>query len=474
MLKLPMRATTEAIFATLIFAALLISTAVRATPLTVDIEKQQDLSITLYNQNLGLVRDVRALPRINPGQTLYIRDVSHQIMSQTLQVENAGNILEQNLNNHLISVPALLHAYRGKMIQLARVNLVTGNETISDVRLLSADGSQALIEQNGHIETLPLNQQSWRFIFPDLPAGMQTRPSLEIRSAGTDKASHAVLTYLTQGLSWQMDYALILNQAGNQLQLDGLATLNNHTGVDFNNTNVMLMAGHVNQQQAPLIRQKTVMLMAESMADSGAPQAFQDYQLYTLPQRANLLNGQTKQVSLINADHINATKHYHYQFQISPSIDRQRYEQQPNINIRFINAKEEGLGFPLPAGTARVFSPDDNGVRHFIGSANIRHSNRGQTLDLPIGKAFDLTIKQQQTEFKKTATGYLTGYQLALNNSSQQAKTIDITANIQYDWQVTDSNHPYERINASQLRWQISVPAEGSTSLSVTTSLQKP
>lgn len=459
---------------TLTLSVLLTSTQVYAEPLTVDVEKQQDLSITLYNQNLGLIRDVRSLPRIDKDQTLYIRDVSHQIMSQTLQVENAGKILEQNLNNNLISVPALLNAYSGKMIQLARFNSVTGSETITEARLLSANGNQALIEKEGKIETIPVNQQGWRFIFPTLPEGMQARTSLEIRSAGTNKASDAVLTYLTQGLSWQMDYALVLNRAGNQLKLDGLATLNNHTGVDFHNTNVLLMAGQVNQEQMPMAPQKSVMMMAESRANSGAPQAFQDYQLYTLPQRASLLNGQTKQVNLISAANIDATKSYHYQFQVFSSMDRQTYEQKPDIHISFNNTEKEGLGFPLPAGTARVFSPDNNGIRHFIGSALIRNSSKGQNVKLPIGKAFDLSIKQQQTLFKKTYDSFLTGHQLTLSNSSDQVKKIELTANFQHDWKVTNSNQPYNRVNASQLRWEISVPADGQTTLEFNTELKKP
>lgn len=456
---------SPALIPALLLSIFTTSEALHAAPLSVDSDKQQDLSITLYNQNLGLVRDVRSLPSIDQGQTLYIRDVSHQIMSQTLQVENAGKILEQNLNNNLISVYALLNAYTGKRVQLARFNSVSGSETISDARLLSADGNQALVEHQGRIETIPVNQQGWRFIFPSLPEGMQSRPSLEIRSDGTAKAGDAVLTYLTQGLSWQMDYSLVLNSTGNQLKLDGLATLNNNTGVDFHNSKVLLMAGQVNQPPVPMQRQKTVMLMAESMADSGAPQSFQDYQLYKLPQRASLLNGQTKQVSLISADKVTAEKSYHYQFEVYPSLDRQTYDQKPDINISFINGKTEGLGFPLPAGTARVFSSDAEGLSHFIGSATIQNSSKGQTVNLPIGKAFDLTIRQQQSLFEKTYDSFLNGYELQLSNSSKHVKQIEITANFHQDWKVTESNQPYKRVNASQLRWTISIPAEASTRL---------
>ena len=472
MLKPMLPARMPALMSTLLLSMLATNGALQAAPLSVDAEKQQDLSITLYNQNLGLVRDVRSLPRIDHGQTLYIRDVSHQIMSQTLQVENAGNILEQNLNNNLISVHALLNAYTGKKVQLARFNSVSGSETISDALLLSSDGNQALVEQQGRIETIPVNQQGWRFIFPSIPEGMQSQPSLEIRSDGTDKAGDAVLTYLTQGLSWQMDYALVLNNAGDQLKLDGMATLNNNTGVDFHNSHILLMAGQVNQSPAPVMRQKAAMLMNESMADGNGAQSFQDYQLYKLPQRASLLNGQTKQVSLINAEQVSAEKSYHYQFEVYPSLDRQTYDQKPDINISFINDEAEGLGFPLPAGTARVFSPDTDGLRHFIGSAAIRNSSKGQTVDLPIGKAFDLTIKRQQSLFEKTYDSFLNGYELQLSNSSEQAKAIEITANFHQDWKVTESNHPYKRVNASQLRWTVNVPAEGSARLEFKTELK--
>lgn len=446
-----------------------------ATPLNVDLETQQDLSITLYNQDLGLVRDVRSLPRVNQGQTLYIRDVSHQIMSQTLQVENAGKILEQNLNNNLISVSSLLQAYIGKQIQLARFNSVSGSETVSDARLLSANGQFALVEHQRKIETIPVNQQGWRFIFPTIPEGMQARPSLEIRSEGTSKASDAVLTYLTRGLNWQMDYALVLNSKGDRLNLDGLATLNNQTGVDFRNSKVLLMAGQVNQPPEQFIRQhKKTMVMAESMADSGAPEAFQDYQLYRLPQRANLLNGQTKQVSLISAEQVKADKSYHYQMQVYPSLDRQLYDQKPDIKISFTNTEDQGLGFALPAGNARVFSPDNEGNRHFIGSASISNTSKNQKVELPIGKAFDLTVKRQQTLFKKSYDTFQTGHELELINSSDQEKQISITANFHQDWKITDSSHSYTRVNASQNRWMINLPADSSTQLNFQTEMKKP
>jgi hypothetical protein len=233
---------------------LCLSSGLIAAPLVVDADKQKSVTLTLYNQNLGLIRDVRSIPRINPGQTLFIKDVSHQMMSETLRIEQAGQIIEQNLNTNLISAGALLQAYTGKSLKIARINPATGQETVYDINLLSVAGAEAVISRTGQIETIPLNSRDWRFIFPSVPQGMLSHPSLEVRSNGTSKASDAVLTYLSHGLNWQMDYAITLNTAGDQLALDGLATLNNKTGVDYPDSKILLMAGQVNQIEPMPIR----------------------------------------------------------------------------------------------------------------------------------------------------------------------------------------------------------------------------
>ena len=218
-----------------------------AAPLSIDASQQESVSVSLYNNDLGLVRDVRKLPAISPGHSLSIEDVSHQMMSETLRLENAGEVLEQNLNTNLISHQALLQHYIGQQIELARSNPASGAESRFPVTLLSYQGNQAMVDNNGQIESIPLHNGQWRFIFPSVPAGMQARPSLEVALQNSKAGTSAVLTYLTRGLSWQMDYTMTLNKQGNRLSIDGLATLNNQTGVDFNHASIQLIAGQVNQ-----------------------------------------------------------------------------------------------------------------------------------------------------------------------------------------------------------------------------------
>ncbi|WP_432472452.1 DUF4139 domain-containing protein [Amphritea sp. HPY] len=446
-----------------------------AAPLTIDADKQKSVTLTLYNQDLGLIRDERSIPRINPGQTLYIKDVSHQMMSETLRIEQAGQIIEQNLNTNLISAHALLQAYTGKTLQLARINPATGQESLYDITLLSVAGADAVIQSAGLIETIPLNSRDWRFVFPSIPQGMQSRPSLEVRSQGTSTASDAVLTYLSRGLNWQMDYAITLNAEGNKLALDGLATLNNRTGVDYNDSKIMLMAGQVNQvTAAPMRKQREVMMAMADSAQSGQPREFQDYQLYSLPRTTSLLNGQTKQVSLIAADKVKADKEYHYNFSVYPRPDRNKHENRPAIKLKFLNQQQNSLGFPLPAGNARVFSPDAEGIKHFIGSARINHSAAGQEISMALGKAFDLNIKRRQTGFNKNYDSHIIAQELILSNSKSQAATIIVNSDFSQKWDIQDSNHPFDRVNASRARWNIEVPAKGEIKLSFRVKLNKP
>ncbi|MBN3563366.1 DUF4139 domain-containing protein [Aliamphritea spongicola] len=448
-----------------------------AAGISIDASQQKSLTVTLYNDNLGLVRDTRQLPAIPAGESISVQDVSHQMMSETLRLENAGEVLEQNLNTNLISTQALLQHYIGKNLQVARTNQATGQETRFPARLLSFSGQLATIDRDGSIESIPVNSNGWRFIFPALPEGMQSKPSLEITTAGSKANREAVLTYLTRGLSWQMDYAMTLNQQGDRLSLDGLATLNNQTGVDFNNSNILLMAGQVNQPPQNLRYKQERGMMAMAMADgmeSGQPQQLQDYQLYKLPRTTSLKTGQTKQVNLISSDMVKTEKTYRYRFPVYPGLDHNEYREKPAIELSFRNTADSSLGFPLPAGNARVFSPDNDNQLQFIGSARVEHTATGETVRLPIGKAFDLSIKRQQTDFEKVYNGHKMRQTLEVRNSRSTAAKVTLNADFSQDWKIEDSSHAYTKSAAGQAQWVIDIPGNGVTTVSFSVQLLQP
>ena len=87
------------------------------------LEDQENVSVTVYNNNLGLVKDTRRIA-LKPGYNeLDLADVASGIMPQTVHIQSITspgtlNILEQNYEYDLLSPQTLLAKYVGKQIKV--------------------------------------------------------------------------------------------------------------------------------------------------------------------------------------------------------------------------------------------------------------------------------------------------------------------------------------------------------------------
>jgi hypothetical protein len=443
--------------------------AATPAPLSIDASAQKGVTLTVYTQNLGLVRDSRALPALAPGQAVIIQDVSRQMQTETLSIKGAGQILEQNLNTNLLSHQSLLQYYLGQQLQLARRNPASGDESITPVTLLSIEGDRALVRRDSQIESIPLNTD-WRFIFPSLPAHLSSEPSLEFRTQGTDSPAEGTFSYLTGGLSWQMDYVMTLNKGGSQMSLEGLATLHNSSGVDFENAHFQLMAGTLNQP-APESYRKANVAMASMAADSGAaPAAFEDYQLYTLPNSTSLLDQQQKQLPLVSTAALPVKREYRHEFLAMPHPDNQRHRSAPQTLLSFQN----GDATPLPGGAVRTFAPDEDGRLQFIGGSQIDHTATGQTVELMLGEAFDLSVERQQTLLNKDYDSYVAEYEVLVRNSGADAKQLDLAVNFAQPWTLEHASQPMDESLGGRAHWTLDIPAKDKTMLRFRVKLKNP
>ena len=80
---------------------------------------RRTVNITVYNSNLGLVRETRALALPNGRTALRFADVSAQIRPETVHLRsltqsNALSILEQNYQYDLLNPGKLLDKYVGR------------------------------------------------------------------------------------------------------------------------------------------------------------------------------------------------------------------------------------------------------------------------------------------------------------------------------------------------------------------------
>lgn len=461
----------------LLLSGISLTSQVQAEALQISSEQRQSLDLTLYNQNLGLVRETRKLPPLNPNQPVILEDVSQQLEVESLRIENAGNIQEQNLNTNLLSQQTLLKYYIGKNLLLARFNPVTGKETTDKVELLSISGQQILVRNKDHYESIPLYGQ-WRFIFPQIPNNLLSKPSLSFRTSGTSKSQNAHISYLTAGLNWRMDYVATLNKAGTQISLDGLASLTNQTGTDFINANISLVAGDINnpRQDIAMMRNEKLaypIAAAPSLARSIPQENLDNFHLFKLPNLVNLMSGQIKQVSFLSAKDIPVTRKYDYQFFVSSSVEKSRYDVKPNLTLIFQNDKKSNLGLPIPAGNIRAFSPDSLGQLQFIGGSQISHSAEGEEIKVRQGKAFDISIQRKQTYYNATFDGYKVVQELNIRNSRETPAELTITADFPLEWEIQNSSHEYRQIAGSSAQWILKIPAKDDITLNFQAKMKK-
>jgi len=435
--------------------------------LEVSAEQRSDLSLTLYTQDLGLVREKRQLPVLQSGQSVLIEDVSARLQPETLRLKNAGQIIEQNHNTDLLSYSRLLEHHIGKRVQLSLNHPTSGEQQVTTVRLLSINDSHALVEHENQIESIPL-QGSYRFIFPSRPDNLTLHPGISFRSKGTSAANTAEISYLTSGLSWQMDYVMELNKAGNRASLDGMATLRNHTGTHFPAARISLLAGSVNQPARRVMERKVehAMMAASSVAADAAPsrQQLQDFHLYSLPDPVDLKNNQQKQVSLLSATNFAVQRIHQLSLSVYAHPQPERRQLNPNLQLKFSNSKANGLGEPIPAGNIRVFSPDSSNQLQFIGGSTLSNLAENSEATVQLGQAFDVTVDQQQTGFEKTYNSVTVDQTITVRNSGEQPAQLELNTRFNRRWEIISSSQGYTPAG-NAAHWQLSLPAGSETTL---------
>ena len=435
---------------------------------------QTSVAVTIYNQDLALVRDARKIT-LKPGtQTLAFREVSANIRPQTALLAAPGlQVLEQNFEYDLLTPQSLLEKYVGQKVILVKSHPTTGEENEQEATVLSS-GSGTVLRVGDHIESgIP-----GRLIFPAVPENLRDRPTLTMLvDSKTTEAQPVVLSYLTGGLSWQADYVAELGPDDTSLDLNGWVTLKNESGATYENAQLKLVAGDVNRVQERM--QPRMMargaVLAESAMDSGmSEESMFEYHLYTLGRPTTIKEKQSKQVALMQADSVQVKKEF--------VLDGQNYyysnkagdlgkKMKVGVFVELKNSKEAGIGQPLPAGIMRVYKKDSSGSLQFVGEDRIDHTPENETVRLKLGDAFDVTADKKQIDFKKLSGfsrynyAFESAFEMVLKNAKDEAVTVRVQEPLPGDWEMVEESAPHVKESASAAVWRIKVEPKSSTVL---------
>ncbi|MFO0286558.1 MAG: DUF4139 domain-containing protein, partial [Brevundimonas sp.] len=183
------------------------------------------LALTIYNQNLALVEDVRRLTLPAGRSRQEFPGVSASIRPETVSLSGAGlSVVEQNFDFDLLTPDKLMTAAVGDEIGLVRINPATGSETELRARVLAANEG-VVLQIGDRIEVLRDDGVPTRVIFDEVPANLRPRPTLSV-TLNADRAGprETTLSYLTTGLSWRADYVIDFDEAAGRMDLTGWIT----------------------------------------------------------------------------------------------------------------------------------------------------------------------------------------------------------------------------------------------------------
>lgn len=432
--------------------------------------------LTIYTQDLAMVRETRqvALPA-GTGQVT-LPGVPAQMRPETAMLKADGvTVLEQSFLPETLSPHQLFERAVGKTVTYVRTNPATGAETRETVEVLAVNDG-LIVRRQGKIEVLRPDGMLNRVVFDTVPDGLSAQPTLSMQVRSRGGGTRPVeLSYLTGGLSWRADYVGSYDEARGVLNLQGWATLTNHTSIDFLNSRTQLMAGDVNVERhmAPMRMTKAMDAIAESAVAAPAParEAMGDFHLYTLPQPVTLLRNQTKQVSLLAAQAVKAERSYRFEM-----WGPQSSEQPQNVSVRvsFKNTDANGLGEPMPGGVVRLYGLDKAGNSQFMGEDRIQHTPEDGTVELSLGRAFDVTVKPTLASRRVLNRGEGPSHTewsmvYEVKNAKDQPVTVDLRQRGLYgEWEVIQASQKHEKLDGETIGWKVDLPAKGSKTVRVT------
>ena len=439
---------------------------------------RQSVNITVYNSNLGLVRETRRLTLPNGQIALRFADVTAQIRPETVHLASLTapaslRILEQNYQYDLLNPAKLLDKFVGKEITLVLRRYQNNTESFEPVQatLLSNNGGQVW-RIKGQIVINPTNISEMRF--PDLPKNLVATPTLVWDLENRETGSQLIeASYLTGGMNWRADYVLLVNADDTKGDLQGWVTLTNASGATFEDARLQLVAGDVNRVSEDRNFALAGAMARKTMADESQfqEQGFFEYHMYTLQRPATIRDNETKQVSLLEASGFDVKKEfvlngqrYYYTGYNNPGAP---IKEKVGVYVQFRNSQLNKLGMPLPAGTIRLYKKDDKGNQQFIGEDKIDHTPKDEEVRVKVGDAFDIVAERKQTDYKVIITGHLYeyAYEIKIRNHKDGPVTVVVNEPIGGDWEMVSSTFKAEKSAAFAAQFQVPVAKDGEATL---------
>lgn len=446
------------------------SPLVHGTPIAA--AKSAGVDLTVYNQNVALVKDKRTLALKSGTNEVRFSDVAAQIDPTSVQFNSLTDpsntrVIEQNYAYDIVGSQKILQKYLDQ-----NISLVTEDGTKYSGKLLSGADDVILQGDDGQVTTVKLARVR-EVKFPQLPGGLITKPTLIwLVNSSRDGNQDAQVTYLTNGINWKANYVAVVNAQDTAMNLNGWVTVDNQSGATYEDARLKLVAGDVRRvTPQPAARDGAIYAPAPTKAAEAQfiQQDFFEYHLYSLQRPTTIQNRETKQIEFTNAANAAINKLFVYdaaksfRFYGYPITDAgygRTTDTKVAVMIEFKNNEANKLGIPLPKGTVRVYKADADGGNQFVGEDNIDHTPKDEMIRLNIGNAFDVVGERTQTKFNKISDRVIEEtFQIKIRNHKKEAVEVRVVEHLYRwsNWQILQSNQDYAKLDANTIEFRVKV-----------------
>ena len=454
---------------------LLLGTAAQAQETaTVDAQERQGLSLVVYQQNHALVTDIRTMTLPAGESTVVCTDVASRIIPESVLLTAHGGsndlrVLEQTFAYDLANERAILEKYYGSTVVMVNENKEQDRADRIEATVMGGY-PQWYYLINGELCGNPPGYT----VFPDAEKRLALIPALRWHLASEHGGDYvADISYLVDGMSWQADYSLSLDEGAGEATVAAWITLHNDSGMAYHDAQVSVVAGDVSfvtpsprTPPSPVFKRAAMMeaAVAADTAYNAAPSRAADYYRFDFPRKLTVPRYGEQNIHLF--DQRRSTFEKEYSVRSAPVYAQQRSVQEEKVPVRvrltFDNTEQNHLGIPLPQGTVRVYD-SAGGARTCIGESVMQQVAAGDTAEIMLGSAFDVTAKRVQTDYRQiTSRQYETAWRITLANYREEAVMVSVYETMAGNWELIESSQEGKKESAAVLRFTVEVPAKGS------------
>ncbi|HWH04203.1 MAG TPA: hypothetical protein VN674_10960 [Gemmatimonadales bacterium] len=326
-------------------------------------------------------------------------------------------------------------------------------------------------------------------LFPAEASLIRSRPEAVVTLDASRARDVTDLAYVSQGVTWEAVYQVVLSGSGSAL-LTGAATINS-SSMKVDSVAVQLVAGSVNVARAAALQRPTMLagIAVRDQASSktvgyASEESVGETHVYELPGLISFDIGSPLTTALFPRARTDFTQEF-----VVPGVLPWRgyfgpISQDPDavpVQVWYTFKRAHGSAFgdrPLPGGTMELFQRDSSGRVQLVGEASFTHTPAGKDLRVESGDAFDVTAERVQTDYHQVNVPNASGrgshsrvtasYKVTLTNAKNQAVMVDVRESHWGSWIITESSVPAEKLSSSEQRFRVSVPANGTATLTYT------